>query len=151
MFDAKFEGMDALIRKSRGLSHAVRVRLARNAVMAGARVIRDKARQNAAALDDPETGRSIAKNVAARYRRKLSEQTGNPTASVGVLYPKARIPKGNPDDGRETPHWHLVELGTEHAAAQPFLKPAAMQATQQVPPAIATNLSRAIDREVGKL
>lgn len=151
MFDAKLEGVEALIKKSRGLSHSVRVRLARSAVTAGARVIAKQAKQNAMRLDDPETGRSIANNVAVRYRRKLSEQSGNPTASVGVLYPKARIPKGNPDDGRETPHWHLLELGTEKMRAQPFLKPAALQAAQQVPQAIATSLARGIDREIKKL
>lgn len=151
MFDTKVTGMDKLIARSRGLSNAVRIRIARNGVMAGARVIRDKARQNAVAIDDPETGRSIANNVATRYRTKLSKQTGDPTASVGVLYPKARIPKGNPDDGRETPHWHLVELGTEHARAQPFLSPAAVQAAPRVPDAIATNMSKGIDRELKKL
>ena len=151
MFDAKFTGMEQLIRKSRGLSHAVRVRLARNAVVAGAQPIKKQARQNALSLDDPETGRSIAKNVAVRYRKKLSEQSGNPTASVGVLMTRGRIPKGNPDKPENTNHFHLLELGTEKMAAQPFLKPAALQAAQQVPQAIATNLERGIDRELKKL
>lgn len=151
MFDAKFQGMEQLIKKSRGLSNAVRIRLARNAVNAGARVIANKAKQNVQSIDDPETGRSIAKNIAVRFRKKLSEQSGNPTSSVGVLYPKGRIPKGNPDDGKETPHWHLLELGTEKMRAQPFLVPAANQAANQVPQAIATNLERGIDRELKKL
>lgn len=151
MFDAKFTGMDELIRKSRGLSHAVRVRLARNAVVAGAQPIKKQAQRNAQGLDDPETGRSIAKGVAVRYRKKLSEQSGNPTASVGVLYARGRIPKGNPDLPENIGHWHLLELGTEKMAAQPFLKPAALQAAQQVPQAIATNLERGIDRELKKL
>lgn len=151
MFDAKLEGVEALIKKSRGLSHAVRVRLARNAVVAGAQPIKKQAQQNAMSLDDPETGRSIAKGVAVRYRKKLSEQSGNPTASVGVLYARGRIPKGNPDLPENIGHWHLLELGTEKMAAQPFLKPAALQAAQQVPQAIATNLARGIDREIKKL
>lgn len=151
MFDAKFSGMDQLIRKSRGLSHAVRVKIARGGVMAGARVIAKQAKQNAMSLDDPETGRSIAKNVATRYRRKLSEQSGDPTASVGVLMTRGRIPKGNPDRPENTNHFHLLELGTEKMAARPFLKPAALQAAAQVPQAIATNMERAIDRELKKL
>lgn len=151
MFDAKFQGMEQLIKKSRGLSHAVRVRLARNAVVAGAQPIKKQAQQNAMSLDDPETGRSIAKGVAVRYRKKLSEQSGNPTASVGVLYARGRIPKGNPDLPENIGHWHLLELGTEKMSAQPFLKPAALQAAQQVPQAIATSLARGIDREIKKL
>lgn len=151
MFDVKFQGMDKLLSKSRALSHEVRVRLARNAVMAGARVIRDKAKLNAAALDDQATGRQISDNVAVRYRKKLSEQTGDPTASVGVLMTRGRIPKGNPDEPQNTNHWHLLELGTEHSRATPFLVPAAKQVQAWVPQQIADSLRKGIDREVKKL
>lgn len=151
MFDAKFTGMEELIRKSRGLSHAVRVKIARGGVMAGARVIAKQARQNALSLDDPETGRSIAKNVATRYRRKLSEQSGNPTASVGVLMTRGRIPKGNPDKPENTNHFHLLELGTEKMAARPFLVPSAKQAASAVPQKVADAMSKGIDRELKKL
>lgn len=151
MFDANFKGVEALIKKSRGLQHSVRVRLARNAVMAGARVLRDQVRSNAQGLDDPGTGRSIAKNVAARYRRKLSEQSGDPTASVGVLMTRGRIPKGNPDEPQNTNHWHLLELGREGVAATPFVVPAVQQAGSRVAPAVAKNLESAIDRELKKL
>lgn len=151
MFDAKFSGMDQLIKKSRGLSHAVRVKIARGGVMAGARVIAKQARQNAMRLDDPETGRSIAKNVATRYRRALSEQSGDPTASVGVLMTRGRIPKGNPDKPENTNHFHLLELGTEKMAARPFLVPSAKQAASAVPQKVADAMSKGIDRELKKL
>ncbi|MEG1038877.1 MAG: HK97 gp10 family phage protein [Pseudomonas sp.] len=143
--------MEELIKKSRGLSNAVRIRLARNAVMAGARVIRDKARDNARRLDDPETGRQIADNVAVRFRRKITERTGDPTASVGVLMTRGKIPEGNPDRPENTNHWIFFELGNEHQAAQPFLVPAAHSTAGWIPQQIADNLSKGIDRELAKL
>lgn len=149
--DLKFQGFDALQKKAARLQREVRDKLYVNAGRAGARLIAERAKQNVMRIDDPTTGRSIAKNIAVRYRKRKSQQTGDVIVSVGVLYPKQRIPKGNPDDGKETPHWHLVELGTEHARAQPFLVPAAIQTEAWVVEAIARNLERGLDREIKKL
>lgn len=149
--DLKFQGFDAIRSKMMKLRRASHEKLLVNATRAGARVIADRARQLVVRIDDPTTARSIARNIATRYRKRKSQQTGDVIVSVGVLYPKQRIPKGNPDDGVNTPHWHLVELGTEHARAQPFLVPAAIQTEAWVVEAIARNLERGLDREIKKL
>lgn len=149
--DLKFEGFDALKKKAARLQREVRDKLYVNAGRAGARVIANQAKKNVMRIDDPTTGRSIAKNIAVRYRKRLSQQSGDVIVSTGVLYPKGRIPKGNPDDGKNTSHWHLVEMGTEHARAQPFLVPAAIQSEGAVVEAVARNLERGLDREIKKL
>lgn len=151
MMDLKFQGFDAIQKKAAKLQREVRDKLYVNAGRAGARVIAERAKQNVMRIDDPVTGRSIANNIAVRYRKRKSQQTGDVIVSVGVLYPKARIPKGNPDDGKETPHWHLIERGTEHARAQPFLVPAAIESESAVVDAVARNLDRGLTREVKKL
>lgn len=104
----------------------LRTKGSRRALGRAAAIVRKAARQNALRVDDAETGRRIADNIGQRVRGGYSRRTGDAMVSVGVLTQHGRIPKGNPDTGRKgnTPHWHLVELGTEKARAQPFLRPA---------------------------
>jgi len=104
----------------------LRTKGARKALSTAANIVTKAARQNAERVDDPETGRRIRDNIGKRSRSAYSRRTGDAMVSVGVLTEKGPIPKGNPDTGRKgnTPHWHLIELGTEKARAQPFLRPA---------------------------
>lgn len=115
----------------------LRTKGSRRALGRAAAVIRKAARQNALAVDDPETGRRIAQNVGQRVRSAYSRRTGDAMVSIGVLTARGPIPKGNPDEGARgsTPHWHLIELGTEKARAQPFLRPA-----------MESNMAAAIDK-----
>lgn len=151
MFDVKLERVDALRPKMQKLDAALNQKLVRQALSAGGRKIRDRARAIVSASDDPTTGRKIAKNIVVRYRSKRSKQTGDVIVSVGVAYPRGRMPPGNPDDGVNTPHFHLLELGTEKMKAQPFLVPAAMQEASTLPQVIVDDLSRRLDVEVSKL
>lgn len=151
MFDVKLERVDQLRPKMQKLDQALNQKLVRQALSAGGRKIRDRARSIVSASDDPTTGRKIAKNIVVRYRSKRSKNTGEVVVSVGVARPKGRIPEGNPDDGVNTPHALLLELGTEKMKAQPFLVPAAMQEASTLPQIIVDDLSRRLDAEVSKL
>lgn len=151
MFEVKLERVDALRPKMEKLNRALNQKLVRQALTAGGRKIRDRARAIVSKHDDPTTGRQIAKNIVTRYRSKRSRQTGDVIVSVGVAYPKGRIPKGNPDDGVNTPHWHLLEVGSERSRASPFLVPAAMQEASSLPQVIVDDLSKRLDEEVSKL
>lgn len=151
MFEVKLERVDQLRPKMKKLDAALQDKLVRQALSAGGRRIRDRARSIVSAHDDPTTGRQIAKNIVVRYRSKRSRNTGDVVVSVGVQYPKGRMPKGNPDDGVNTPHWHLLELGTEKMQAFPFLVPAAMQEASTLPQVIVDDLSKRLDREIAKL
>lgn len=151
MFDVKLERVDALRPKMQKLDAALNQKLVRQALSAGARKIRDRARTIVSASDDPTTGRKIAKNIVVRYRSKRSKNTGEVVVSVGVAYPRGRMPSGNRDDGVNTPHWHLLEMGTEHMRAQPFLVPAAIQEAASLPQVIVDDLSKRLDKEVAKL
>lgn len=146
MFDIKMEGLEGLRSRMQKTTSAVQNRLARNALSAGARTIVKQARENVQQIDDPETGRAISKNIVSRYRSKRSRQTGDVVVSVGVQYPRGKIPKGNPDDGINTPHWHLLELGTEKMRARPFLVPAALQAGPKVPQAFIDKFSKDLEK-----
>lgn len=147
------EGLDQVLKNLKELPLKVRRSAARKATGKGAAIIRKKAKENALRVDDPGTGRRIADNIGQRFRGRYFRRTGDTMVSVGVLSKKGRIPKGNPDEGRKgnTPHWHILELGTEHAKAQPFLRPAAASSTGEVFQAVASELERQVGIEADKL
>lgn len=150
MFDAKWDlkGYDAVVGKMRALPIRIRGKAGRSALGSAARPVVKTAKANAQSVDDKETGRSIAKNIVQRFRSRYFKATGDLMVSVGVGTPKGRIPKGNPDEGAGGPtfHWHLVELGTEQARAQPFLRPALASNIETVQAVFAQKLDAQIDK-----
>lgn len=152
MFDAQWDlkGYDSVVGKMRALPFQIRGKAGRSALGSAARVVVKTAKQNALRVDDAETGRSIARNIVQRFRSRYFKQTGDLMVSVGVATPKGRIPRGNPDEGAGGPtfHWHLVELGTEQARAQPFLRPALESNIDAVQSVFADKLSAQIDKLV---
>ena len=151
-FEVKLQGVDPILGKMRTLKREIRLKPARSALGQAAKVIRQQAQQNALQVNDPETGRTIADNIVQRFRSKYHRRTGDLMVSVGVATERGRIPKGNPDTGPKgnTPHWHLLELGTEKMAAQPFLQPAAHQQAEAAMGKFTTSLDKGIDRILKK-
>lgn len=149
----KIQGVDALTARMRALPVELRKKPARSALGKAAKVIREQAQANARQLDDPETGRVIADNIVQRLRSRYNRRTGDVMISVGVATEKGRIPKGNPDTGPKgnTPHWHLLELGTESMAAQPFLRPAAEAKAGAAINEFAAGLDQALTRLTKRL
>lgn len=145
-------GYDAVIAKMKALPVELRGKAGRSALGKAARIITNAAKRNAEGINDPATGRRISDNVTQRFRSRYFKRTGDLMISVGVATAKGPIPKGNPDTGPKgnTPHWHLLELGTEQAPAQPFLRPAAESNVGQVVAEFAQNLDKTIDRLVKK-
>lgn len=152
MYDVQWDlkGFDAAIAKMRDLPVGLRGKAGRSALGKAARVLTNHAKDNAQRIDDKDTGRQIARNITQRFRSKYFKQTGDLKISVGVATEKGRIPKGNPDEGPggNTPHWHLRELGTERAPADPFLRPAFAQGVEEVQTVFASQLEKQIDKIV---
>lgn len=146
------QGFDSAIAKLRALPVQLRGKAGRSALGKAARLVTNAAKSNAERINDPDTGRKIADNVVQRVRSGYQKRTGDIMISVGVATDRGPIPKGNPDTGPKgsTPHWHLVELGTEKMAAQPFLRPALEGQLEQVTATTATNLERELDKIVKK-
>lgn len=145
-FDLK--GFDAIIARMKQLPADVRGKAGRSALGSAASEVRKQAKANALRIDDVETGRRIADNIVQRVRSRYTKQTGDLKVSVGVGTEKGRIPKGNPDEGKRgnTPHWHLVELGTERMREQPYLRPALESSADKVMAVFADKLSQQIDK-----
>lgn len=150
MFDVQWDlrGFDAAIGKMKRLPAELRQKPGRSALGSAARVLVKQAKENALRLDDPDTGRRIAENVVQRFRSRYHKKTGDLMVSVGVGTEKGRIPKGNPDTGPKgnTPHWHLLELGTEKMRAQPFLRQALSQSLDRIQTTFAKKLEAQLDK-----
>lgn len=146
MYDVKIDGVAQLRERMKGLPYKVQKQVIQPAVRYGANIIAEQARAIVRHIDDPTTGRQIARNIVVKYRSKRSAQIKGVVYSIGVEYPRGRIPKGNPDDGINTSHWHLVEVGTEKMRAQPFLVPAAAIRAQDVSEAIAERGAKRLEK-----
>lgn len=149
----KLKGVDEVRKRLLELPKELQLKPARSALGKAATIVRKQAQANALRIDDPNTGRRIADNIVQRFRGRYYRRTGDLMISVGVGTEKGRIPKGNPDTGAKgnTPHWHLLELGTENQRPQPFLRPAAEEAAAQVMDTFTLNMNKAIDQISKKL
>lgn len=150
--EVQITGLDELKATLEGVSYDTQRKGGRFALRKAAQVIREKAKANAMRLDDPETGRTIAANIAERWDGKFFRRTGGDMKSrIGVLGGSIRrATKGNPDTGAggATPHAMLVELGTEHSRAQPYLRPAAEESVNQVVNTFVTEFDRHVERAI---
>lgn len=146
-------GLDELNKKLEGLKYDIAKKGGRFALRKAAQVIRNAARENARRIDDSKTGRSIAANVTEKWNGRLNKQTGDLGFRVGVTQGAVLPRKGEtPDEGAggPTPHWRLLELGTEKMAAKPFLVPAMEANAQKATDVFIDQYGRALDRALKK-
>lgn len=144
-------GLDSLLGKLDAVAYDVKRKGGRSALRKAAQVIAAKAKDGARRLDDSATGRSIADNIALRWNGRLFKRTGDLGFRVGVLH-GAVLPKGGDkvDKGQNgpTPHWRLLEFGTERMRAQPFMRPALENSIGEVTSTFVTEYEKAIDRAI---
>ena len=147
-FSVKLNGLDELNKKLQGLSYDMARKGGRFALRKAAGVIVKRAQTNAQAFDDPETGRSIAKNVISKWNGRLNKTTGDLGFRIGVQGGSRISKKGNPDEGANgpTPHWRFVEFGSEHNTPKPFLRAAGSEAAQAATDEFIRQYGPALDR-----
>ena len=146
--DFSIVGVEALVAKLSAVSDDLRRRGGRAALRRAGNVIVEKAKANASRIDDPHTGRSIATNVALRWNGRLFKTTGNLGFRIGVLH--GAVLKKHPDlsENAPTPHWRLIEFGTENVRAQPFMRPAAENSASEVINVFASEYEKSLDRAI---
>lgn len=133
----RIEGLDELKRKLAEIPRAMRKRVLRNALAAGAREVRDVAKRNAPVM-------TLGTSLSAPYRKpgtvkqairvrtsKADRKAGDVGVFVNVKPAKAgQRGAKNPNDPF---YWRWLEFGTRKMAARPFLQ----QATSALPKALA--------------
>lgn len=141
-------GLDSLLGKLDSVSYDVRRKGGRAALRKAAQLVAQKAKEGAERIDDKETGRSIADNIALRWNGRLFKQTGNLGFRVGVLHGAVLKDGGDLSPNSPTPHWRLIEFGTENMAAVPFMRPALANSISEATNTFVTKYEKAIDRAI---
>lgn len=146
-FDIK--GLDSLLGKLAAVTYDLKRKGGRSALRRAAQLVADKAKEGAEKLDDSATGRSIAKNIALRWNGRLFKQTGNLGFRVGVMKGAVLAKRGERPDlsaGGPTPHWRLLEFGTEKMQASPFMRSALADNINAATETFVSEYEKAIDR-----
>lgn len=144
-------GLDGLLGKLSAVSVDVRHKGGRAALRKAAQVVVQKAKEGAERIDDSATGRSISDNIALRWNGRLFKRTGDLGFRIGVQHGAVLAKKGEEVDttaNAPTPHWRLIEFGTEKMAAAPFMRPALADNISLVTNTFVTEYEKAIDRAI---
>ncbi|KTB99825.1 HK97-gp10 family putative phage morphogenesis protein [Pseudomonas syringae] len=144
----KLEGIDSLIGKLESVSQDMKRKGGRSALRKAAQLVADKAKEGAQRLDDPETGRSIAKNIALRWNGKLYKSSGDLGFRVGVLHGAVLKKCASKAANSPTPHWRLFEFGTENMRASPFMRKALADNIKDATDTFISEYEKAIDRAI---
>lgn len=146
----KLTGVDELLSKLDSITDDMKRKGGRAALRKAANVIANRAKANARRLDDPETGRSIADNIAVRWNGREFKRNGNLGFRIGVLH--GAVLKRHPDKAKNapTPHWRLLEFGTENMRAQPIMRPAAENGAEEAMNTFVEEYGKSIDRAIAR-
>ncbi len=143
------EGLDNLLRQLESVSQDMKKKGGRFALRKASQVVLKAAKQNASSVDDPGTGRSIEKNIALRWDGRRFRRTGDLGFRVGVQH-GAKLPRRGSDidtgANAPTPHWRLLEFGTEKMPAQPFMRRALEDNVGIATQTFITEYKKALDR-----
>jgi HK97 gp10 family phage protein len=150
MDDIEFSitGLDSLLGKFEEISYDVKRRGGRSSLRKAATIVVQKGKEGALRVDDAETGRSIADNIALRWNGRLFKQSGDLGFRIGVLHGAVLKNGGDLSKNAPTPHWRLLEFGTEKMRAQPFLRSALADHISEVTDTFVTEYEKAIDRAI---
>lgn len=141
-------GLDSLLAKLESVSYETKRKGGRSALRRAANVIAEKAKQGAERLDDKGTGRSISDNIAVRWNGRLFKRSGNLGFRVGVMHGAILADGGDLSANSPTPHWRLLEFGTETLPAAPFMRPALADNISEITGTFITEYEKAIDRAI---
>lgn len=132
--DLNIEGLHELNKKLKRLGNSkIAKRIARKAGRQAMNLVRDAARNNAKAIDDPATAEKIHKNIVVQGGK--SSNPNEIKIRVGV--------KGGAGQnqysvstaglsGGDTRHWRFIEFGTSLIQAFPFMRLALSQNINKV-------------------
>lgn len=147
------DGVDQVLAKLSQISYETSKKGGRRALRMAAQFIRDAAKENAATLNDPATGRAIADNVAELWNGRLNKTTGDLGFRVGVMQGAVlpgRGEKPSTSSGGPTPHWRLLEFGTEKMPAHPFMRRALSENIEAATSIFMHEFEKSLDRAIKK-
>ncbi len=147
----KMHGLDDVQKRLKQLgSDKVAKRIARKASRQAMNIVRDAARDNAKAIDDPETAERIWKNIGTQSgkTRNRSEVRMRVGVRGGASFSNKNPPKTS---GGDTRYWRWIEYGKTGVPAAPFMRPALSSNIGPVIERFAQVFNAELDRELGSL
>lgn len=124
MVAEQIEGMSQFKRKMEQLSNPKKAKqIARKAGRQAMNLVRDAARTNAKAIDDPETREKIHKNIVTQGGK--SRNSNEIVIRVGIKGGAGQNQHSVSTaglSGGDTRHWRYIEFGTSLIKAFPFMR-----------------------------
>lgn len=119
---AEVQGLDELKRRFLGVTKALRARVLRNALSAGARLVRDEAKRNVPVMQSfmktpYRTPGTVKRAIRVRTSR-MDRRAGN----VGVFVNVKPLKGGSAKNPRDPYYWRWLEFGTKHMTKRPFMQ-----------------------------
>lgn len=142
----KVGGLRELGFAMQGLSDDMRTKVARQAVAAGAGVVRKAAREKA----PRDTGNLAASLVMKRVKDTNLTEEYIVTPRKGRTRDVKLAKRGEGKLGKDAYYARFVEFGTVKSPAQPFMRPALEENVQRATNAIADRLRARIKKVTGK-
>lgn len=149
--EVNFHGVEDLSRRLKILANIKTAkRVARKSARQAMNIVRDAARANAKAIDDPETAEKIWKNIAVSggKSRNANEIVMRVGVRGGASFSNKNPPKVS---GGDTRHFRWVEFGSANNPPTPFLRPALSNNISRVTNQFATSFNQEIEKELAKL
>lgn len=141
-------GLDSLMAKLESVTYDMKRKGGRSALRRAAAVIAENAKARAMLLDDAETGRSIAGNIVLRWNGRLFKRTGDLGFRIGVKHGAVLKDGGELSANSPTPHWRLLEFGTQYIRADPFMRPALEESISDATNVFVSEYEKTIDRAI---
>lgn len=135
----KFSGGAELTRALEALDQKVKKKILRSAVVAGAAVVKKRAKQIAKSKGIEDTGATI-RNIAGKVEKQRSDTYAQ--INIGVRHGKPKKGAKNQDDPW---YWWQHEFGNSKMAARPFIRPAFEESKEQVIEVMTARLRKGIE------
>lgn len=150
--DWTVQGLDDFDLRMLNLKVSLQKKIIRKAARRAMIPVRDDARIAAKALDDAETPNAIWKNIAIVPQKNPDPNTVGMMVGVrGGAQSKSGKKELGSTAGRpggDTWYWRLVEFGTSHSAAFPFMRQSFRKNLSNVESQFADEVSTGIDEAV---
>lgn len=144
-------GLGPLLSKLESISQETKFKGGRFAMRKAAQIVRDAAKVNAQAIDDPATATNIAANIVERFSPKRFKANGDIMFRVGVLGGAGgNLPSTALDSlpGKDSRHWRYKEFGTEKMPAEPFMRRALEENISAATNEFVEQYEKVIDRAI---
>ncbi|EME0451623.1 TPA: HK97 gp10 family phage protein [Pseudomonas aeruginosa] len=153
-FEVDLKGFNEIMKKLRELGPKLERTYLRRAARKAMNIVKEDAKARVKPTDNPKSAENIAKNIVVQESSRRSKAVGGVVMRVGVMGGAQNAKAGGligkknlkENPGGDTWYWRFMEFGTEHQAAQPFMRPALEENTENVTETMAVELNKGIDK-----